>query len=378
MVGDRRFLELIDEIYDAALDSRRWPVVIESLSQMFDCVGGALLQRERQSAELGFIEFGGMDASVRAAYQQYYSARSVWMPAAFTGSGELVIGHELAPDKRLFEHSEFYNDWLRPQGVYDAIGGVIQRSPDSLTVVTVLRAEQAGFVTDADRRLFKRLMPHVRRAIDIHRRLYGVQLQRDGTVRALDALEVGIALTDRRGRVMFANRVAEKILRRGSGLTLIRDKLRAARPDDAQRLAALIEGAAGTSLGIGDGPGGMLALPTATGRPLTVLVSPCPRLGLLEPAAIVFMSEPPGSMHIEERHIVRQYGLTQAEARLLRALVEGQRLKDYADDAGITLNTAKTHLKQVFAKTGSKRQTDLVRMFVADPVLRLAGFQSRA
>jgi DNA-binding CsgD family transcriptional regulator len=99
---------------------------------------------------------------------------------------------------------------------------------------------------------------------------------------------------------------------------------------------------------------------------------------LLEPAAIVFMSEPPGNVHIAEHHVARQYGLTRAETRLLRALVDGERLQHYADGAGITLNTAKTHLKQVFAKTGSKRQADLVRMFVADPVLRLAGFQSRA
>jgi DNA-binding CsgD family transcriptional regulator/PAS domain-containing protein len=378
MADDRRFLKLIDEIYDAALDSKRWQIVIESLSRTFDCVGGALLQRERQSAELSFIEFGGMDQSVRDAYQRYYSARSVWMPAAFMGTGELVVGHELAPDKRLFEHSEFYNDWLRPQGVYDAIGGVIQRSPESLTVVTVLRAERAGFVTDADKGLFARLMPHVRRAIDIHRRLYGMQLQRDGTLRALDALEVGIALTDRGGRVIFANRVAERILRRGDGLTLIRDRLRASRPDDARTLATLIAGAAKTTLGIGDRPGGMLALPTGTGQLLSVLVSPCPRLGLLEPTAIVFMSEPPGNVHIDEQHVARQYGLTIAEARLLRALVEGQRLNDYADGAGITLNTARTHLKQVFAKTGSKRQAELVRMFVADPVLRLAGVLPRS
>src|SRR6185437_11715873 len=100
--------------------------------------------------------------------EQYYRARSVWMPAAFVSASELTIGHELAPDKRLFERSEFYNDWLLPSGAYDAIGGVIQRSSGSLTVVTVIRAERAGLVTEAHKRLFTRLMPHVRRAIDIH------------------------------------------------------------------------------------------------------------------------------------------------------------------------------------------------------------------
>jgi DNA-binding CsgD family transcriptional regulator/PAS domain-containing protein len=377
VVDDRRILNLIDEIYDASLDAGRWPTFIESLSGAFNCVGGALLQRDRHCTERGFIEFGGMAAATRIAYQQYYAARSVWMPAAFTRSSDLVIGHELAPDKRSFERSEFYNDWLRPQGAYDAIGGVIQRSADSLTVVTVLRAKRMGLVTEADKQAFARLMPHVRRAMDIYRRLFGVQLQRDGTLYALDALQVGILLTDRTGRVMFANRVAEEILRRGDGLALFRGQLRAAKPDDSLKLLALIEGAVKTTLGAGEKAGGILSLPTSIGDPITLLVSPCPRLGLLEPAAIVFITASPRSVSFEGHHVARRYGLTPAEMKLLRALVDGCRLSEYAGDAAITLNTAKTHLKQIFAKTGSRRQSDLIRLFVADPILRLAERQPK-
>ena len=378
MVDDRRILQLIDEIYEAALDSRRWPKFIESLSEVFHCVGGALLQRDRHSAEMGFIEFGGLDAGTRDAYQQYYCARSVWMPVALAGSSEFAIGHELAPDKHSFERSEFYNDWLRPQGVYDAIGGVIERSSGSLTVVTVLRAERAGLVTEAEKQIFARLMPHVRRAIDIHRRLYGLQLQRDGALQALDGLQIGIVLTDRAGRPMFANRVAEEILSRGDGLALVRGQLRAAGPQDTRKLAALILGAAKTSRGLGHESGGVLSLPTSTGTAVTVLVSPCTRLGLLEPAALVFLGRPLPNLRFEEQSVARRYGLTRAEAKLLRKLADGMRLADYADSADITLNTAKTHLKQIFAKTGSRRQADLIRLIVADPVLRLAASHQQA
>jgi DNA-binding CsgD family transcriptional regulator len=378
VVDDRRILQLIDEIYDAALDSRRWPKFIESLSEVFHCVGGALLQRDRHSTEMGFIEFGGLDAGTRDAYQQYYCARSVWMPAALAGSSEFAIGHELAPDKHSFERSEFYNDWLKPQGVYDAIGGVIERSSGALTVVTVLRAERAGLVTEPEKQVFARLMPHVRRAIDFHRRLHGVQLQRDGALQALDALHIGIVLTDRAGRPIFANRVAEDILSRGDGLALVRGQLRAAKPQDTRKLAALIQGAAKTSRGLGQAPGGFLSLPTGTGTAVTVLVSPCPRLGLLEPAALLFLGAPQLSLRFEEQSIAQRYGLTRAEAKLLQALVDGSRLTDYADTAGITLNTVKAHLKQIFAKTGIRRQADLIRLILADPVLQLAASHPQA
>jgi DNA-binding CsgD family transcriptional regulator len=45
------------------------------------------------------------------------------------------------------------------------------------------------------------------------------------------------------------------------------------------------------------------------------------------------------------------YGLTEAEARLTSGLLRGERLEDYAARTGISMNTARTHLKSVFAKT---------------------------
>jgi hypothetical protein len=55
-----------------------------------------------------------------------------------------------------------------------------------------------------------------------------------------------------------------------------------------------------------------------------------------------------------------------------------------APDAGtaaartsISRNTVKSHLKQVFAKTGCTRQSDLVRDLGADPILKMAASVKR-
>lgn len=61
------------------------------------------------------------------------------------------------------------------------------------------------------------------------------------------------------------------------------------------------------------------------------------------------------------------FNLTPAEARLLSALVEGERLTDYAGRIGIKTTTAKTHLRGLFAKTGETRQADLIRRAISDP-----------
>jgi DNA-binding CsgD family transcriptional regulator len=58
-------------------------------------------------------------------------------------------------------------------------------------------------------------------------------------------------------------------------------------------------------------------------------------------------------------------GLTPAEAGLTTALARDQTLREYADTAGITTNTARWTLKQVLNKTGCRRQTELVALVLA-------------
>ncbi len=65
------------------------------------------------------------------------------------------------------------------------------------------------------------------------------------------------------------------------------------------------------------------------------------------------------------RMLARACRLTPAETRLLAALLAGRRLSEYADGAGITVGTARIHLKNVLGKTGFHRQIDLVRSVVS-------------
>ena len=54
------------------------------------------------------------------------------------------------------------------------------------------------------------------------------------------------------------------------------------------------------------------------------------------------------------------FGLTPAEARLALHLVAGETLRSAELKLGITYETARTHLKNIFNKTGTCRQAELV------------------
>lgn len=57
-----------------------------------------------------------------------------------------------------------------------------------------------------------------------------------------------------------------------------------------------------------------------------------------------------------------RFGFTPAEARVAVALAAGESRGDMAQRFGVQLNTVHAHLKQALAKTGCRRQTQLVAL----------------
>jgi DNA-binding CsgD family transcriptional regulator len=57
------------------------------------------------------------------------------------------------------------------------------------------------------------------------------------------------------------------------------------------------------------------------------------------------------------------FKLTIAEARLAARLAAGSGLDDVSDELGIAKETGRYHLKSIFAKTGARRQAELVALF---------------
>ncbi len=61
----------------------------------------------------------------------------------------------------------------------------------------------------------------------------------------------------------------------------------------------------------------------------------------------------------------RLYSLTGAEAELVKLLVEGASIRQAAERRGVATATARSQLKSVFSKTGTKRQGELVQLVLS-------------
>ena len=85
------------------------------------------------------------------------------------------------------------------------------------------------------------------------------------------------------------------------------------------------------------------------------------------PCALVFATDPDAVPRSRAAFMRMLYRLTPAESRVADLLLEGLDVRTVASTLGITLETARFHLKRVLARTGTRRQTELMRLMLSLP-----------
>ena len=195
-----------------------------------------------------------------------------------------------------------------------------------------------------------------------------------GLTAALDSSDVATLLVDRNGRLGFVNRAAERILARNNGLRRAGELLSGTRLADTMRLQAAIEHVVhGTSSGVSGAP--VVALHRKGARPLLAAVVAVDRKATDDDgaAAIVHVFDPEQDIESLLDPVCRLYGLSPVEGRLATLLAGGAQLADAARTMAIQEQTARSYLKQIFLKTDTNRQAELVWLMLKSAVRTAPG-----
>ncbi len=359
--------DLINDIYDAALDGSRWPDVLQRTITLINGMSAAVFFRNSSSPDGNFQCSVGMDPHFSQLYSQHYVWISPLVPyEERLPAGTVFAGSDAMPYEDL-RASVFFNEWARPQHFADFVGAVLEKSPVGMAKLFVNRHERQGPV-DADARLMmQRLAPHFRRAILIGKTLDSCESKAAMLGDVLDRLPTAVVLIDRAGRLVYANLAGSQLLASGEVLTWADGKPKPVEERIAMRLQAIL-----SSCGPGRAPYGALAFASscncASGERMEVQLLPLPhgtRRSALMPrtgvaAILVSRGAPDYFQRVE--WAARLYDLTPGESRVVQALLSGGPLGSVAKTLGITEATVKTHLQHVFDKTGTRRQVDLIQL----------------
>jgi DNA-binding CsgD family transcriptional regulator len=367
-LDERRFDdidEIVDRIYAAVPYPDRWPAPLERMRLGAGAAGASLTIAMGPAgggrARLLRFTSSGYDPALSLVYRARLHEEDPYVaPALAALPPALVLGRDHV-DAAALAKTAFFRRWLEPQGLADPIILVAAARRDAAlhAVVRLDRAAAAPPWSDRQIAFARRLLPHVARALDITLRCRGEMDDLSTVLRTLDHLPSGLALLDRDGRVVYANRVARAILEAGEGVrTGARGDLEARDAADRKALAALLRDA------LARGAGGTIPLRRPREAPpilLTVPPSPAGPALFGGAALAVLLSDPARSRRMGAA-LTRTFGLTRAEARVAEGLASGLAPKEIAFRLRSKVATVRTHLKSIYAKMRVGRQPDLVRM----------------
>ncbi len=361
----------IDRIYQAALEPERWPAFLDGLGEALQLASVHLVFRHPHDGDRGIIASAGIDSHHEDAYRSHFYRLNPWRPFGLEArEGRVLLCDSIIPESEQ-RQTEFYNDWMRPQGAAHPFVAFLHNdgSGEPLSDLAGFREKSSGPLRDEDLEPVRALVPHLQRALAIHSRIRGAEMRAGASEEALDRLLGGVILLGERGTPIAINQTAERILAAHDGLILDRNGLSASTPKQTDALRRALAGAAETGAGNGEDAGAVMRLLRPSGRsPLEVVVTPMSveSLPLFEHRATsaIFVSEPDVQVDGSPERLSRIYGFTPVEAEVAARIAAGMRLPAISDALGITIHTVRGHLKQLFVKTDTHRQSDLVRVLV--------------
>jgi DNA-binding CsgD family transcriptional regulator len=368
-----RLQELIDLAYAAALDPTGWDRLLSALCATLESKSAALVTYVFSTGAAQLHAAVGADPALLPLYE-HYSPKNPFMPTVAHLAHAGFIGHSLehVPDATL-RKTEYFNEYMRRADYHHNLALCLAREGASATMIYPVRAIGRPQFSAADLRLCRALMPHLQRALAIHRRLAEAGVLHTAATAALDQLTLGVFVLDRHGHVVFANGSGRAMGAANDGVTIERDGLGASRASDGAKLRRAIAQASGGSEPGSTRTGHALRI----GRPslrrdLEVFVVPVEAeasvlLDLRQPAAVVFVADPERKVDAWDAVLARLYGLTPAEAKNAILLLQGYRVQDIADELAVDVNTTRTHLKRIFSKTGARTQSDFIRLLLYGP-----------
>jgi GAF domain-containing protein len=354
--------KIIDAIYRGACDAAELSRALVLIAEYFESPGALLGELDQAQPHRSFA-FGvhTIDASFFTGY-----ARCENLDPAPRAYAALPVGRASLSNRMFTERerrtSVFVNEFLLPHGLNSSLGSPLLASGGRSSMIGIFQSAHCRNYDDDDIARLERLTPHLTRALQIRRLFLQSEARGNAIESIVDRNETGMIGLRGDGRALFVNAAARAVAAARDGLGLDRH----GRPMAADRMAAMRLATLQADVA-GGGAGGLVRIPRPSGRlPYVVLVSPLRSGDDLFPnshGGVLFAIHDPARRKTPtEQRIAELLHIPLGAARVVQAILAGQDLKDYADRAGISMNTVRFHLKNAFAGTDTHSQAELVRV----------------
>jgi DNA-binding CsgD family transcriptional regulator len=373
MISPEAFSELLEVLYSAPLEDEQWERFLVLLSKRTQSNLAVFLCADSRLGVSCRAQGGsrpGDRVDVLAYNQRYVGTDPFRAPCFRNPSPRIVQGDDLLPDEGLLK-TDLYRDLLAPQRCRYATLILLTLTIRRIELITIWRTIDQGPMDDGCNHVLNLLLPHIQKALEI-RQVLGVTQQRLAGAQAMsDASSTATFLLTRQGYVVHSNARADALVSNGSALSVLNGVLVATDRRSREALRTmLLESSSSSFKPATANLTHALSLPRDDGqKSLQLLASPVPHSHRCRSGAdiLLLVTDPERSSTFPDTVLHALYRLTPAETEVANGLLMGYSLGEIASLRRVKLGTLRTQMKSLLSKTGTSRQSELMRLLMTLP-----------
>ena len=372
----RRSSHIVPEIYEATIDPNHWDYVITMIAKLTKSKSACLYYKNKELEIASTIAQFGLPQGERMNFNDQCDTLDDMFCAKQASNSKELFCTQFHPGSNgvMQDDSALYVDWMKPNGIYHVGGAQFVDTESHKAGIAILRDQKAGIWEEGELRVINEILPHLRRALNIHSEFTHLRLKQDALLKGLDRLVIGLILYDNNAQPVYINPTAQAIIDNHPAMQLQDGNLILTNPEDEKNLRKTIIDTAAIdpddswkqSVAIG------ITHPDVE-APLPILVTPMHAhlittdLDYDGAKVAVFLSDPNMQQPISIDNLVSVYSLTPSEAQVAISLANGHSIDDIAESSHHSSHTIRSQLKSVFRKTGVSRQSELIKLLLTGP-----------
>ena len=364
--GTLELSALLDSLYEGMLDDAAWARALTKLSDRFGGATLALFSVIPATNAVLRYDVTRNDPDAMRDYQENWIHRDSRHEAGLTCAVGEPQTERMLVDVRKLRRTALQHEFMERWRVPYFMATWLVREPARGAVITLCNDARHGEFSDDERADMRALVPHLRRILEVKDRLQLARVVPQSLLEATDRLPFATLFLAGDLSILEGSRAATELLAARDGIHADGGRLGFARNVDATAFLRML----GTELG---GSGDCQVITRRRGPPLSVLVLPIPTsqslwLGL--PARwMVLIFDPLRANLPDRRKLQLLLGISRAEAALAQLIATGYSVTRAAQELNVTRNTARTQLKSIYSKTGTRGQAQLARLILTGPAM---------
>jgi len=370
----RAQLDAIALSYEAALEPDKWPEALDAIAIIGQAKGAFFGLNDTSNHAL--YNFGLFSGSLPENKVQEYLQTHIEFESKMWAAAVQHLNK--APEytgvsmQTLFEEDGSRYDAQAEKDILEILG-VSQRfavmlnhnAPWSDGIALQYGDESADIPAHAFANISK-IAPYFTRIVSVVRPAYLLQAEHGMMLDVLDKLAIGVAVVSSDGTLILKNVSFEQILDLDSLYLDPSMRLRAYENNLDATLRRSMSGTSKMSVGLEFDRGEYISVPVKDRpHPVSLEVSPLGRSGKDSPLtgwSIIFAIDPHWRLVTDTENLAQSYSLTTTEKEVCSMLLKGFSNREIGEVRSVRMETVKSHVSNLLAKTYTKNRTELARL----------------